>query len=46
MKSEEVTRRAIEGAIEKAPEILEPIIRRISGKEEVEILFRKSPLIG
>ena len=46
MKSEEVTRRAIEGAIEKAPEILEPIIRRISGKENVEIHFRKTPLIG
>lgn len=46
LKSEAITRKALHTAAEKAPAILEPIFKKISGKNTVEIRFRTMPLLG
>lgn len=46
LKSDAITEKAILSAIEKAPEILAPIFKTISGKDSVEITFRKTILKG
>lgn len=46
LKTPELTNKAIQTAIEKAPEILAPIFKRLSGKDSVEVKFRKTPVVG
>lgn len=45
LKSPAVTQKAMQTAAEKAPEILEPIFKKISGKKTVEIRFRTTPVL-
>jgi len=46
LKSPAVTQKAQQTAAEKAPEVLAPIFRKISGKKTVEVRFRTSPVLG
>lgn len=46
LKSDAITEKAIQTAIEKAPEILAPIFKTISKSDSVSVRFRKTPLKG
>lgn len=46
LKSDAITEKAIQTAIEKAPEILAPIFKTISKSDAITIKFRKTPLKG
>jgi len=45
LKSPAVTQKAMQTAAEKAPEILGPIFKKISGKKTVEVRFRTTPVL-